>query len=246
MLRGEKIETELPGAIRLRTPAGDSPPLAVHRPGRLAYERALELQEELVRRKLDGEAGDHLLLLEHEPVYTLGRGARAQDLLGADRRLGVPVHRVGRGGGVTYHGPGQLVAYPIISLGAYGRDVHRYIRTLESISAAVLRRFGVEAAARPGLTGVWVEQRKIASIGVGVRRWVTFHGVALNISADLAYFRAIVPCAMPEVMMTSMEIELGAAPPMVAVESAFEACFRDAFGYAASSDSEALHPRGTS
>jgi len=218
-------------ANRSLAPEADRAQLRVHRLGRIAYEDALAQQEELVQRKLEGDAGDHLLLLEHEPVYTLGRGARAEDLLGADQRLGVPVHRVGRGGGVTYHGPGQLVAYPILSLAAHGRDVHRYVRSLEAVAEAVFRHYGIAAATRTGLTGVWVEERKIASIGVGVRRWVSFHGVALNVAPDLAYFRAIVPCAMPEVTMTSMENELASAPTLDEAGQVFEDCFRRTFGY---------------
>ena len=205
--------------------------LRVHQLGRVAYERGLEVQEALVQAKLEGDGDDHLLLLEHEPVFTLGRGARADDLLGAGERLGVPAHRVGRGGGVTYHGPGQLVAYPIVSLGAHGRDVHRYVRKLEEVTAATLRLYGVDAQPRTGLTGVWVQARKIASIGIGVRRWVTFHGAALNLSPDLDYFRAIVPCAMPEVTMTSIERETGRAPSLADAGHAFADCFRRMFGY---------------
>ena len=188
------------------------------------------MQEEFVERRLGGDAEDHLLLLEHEPVYTLGRGAREEDLLGADRILGVPVYRVGRGGGATYHGPGQLVAYPVLALAAQGRDVHRYVRRLEEVLVAVLDRFGIDAGTRAGLTGVWVGQRKIASIGVGVRRWVSFHGIALNVAPDLAYFRAIVPCAMPEVTMTSIEREIGRAPSQEEVQDVFEETFRATFG----------------
>lgn len=206
--------------------------LRVHRLGRIAYERGLERQEEVVEAKLAGDADDHLLLLEHDPVFTLGRGARLEDLLGADERLGVPVFRVGRGGGVTYHGPGQLVAYPIIALAAHGRDVHRYVRQLEQTLVDTAESFGIAAITREGLTGVWVEDRKLASIGIGVRRWVSFHGVALNVAPDLAYFRAIVPCAMPEVTMTSLERELGSAPPMAEVEAVYERCFRRVFGWA--------------
>jgi lipoate-protein ligase B len=207
--------------------------LRVHHLGRVGYARALALQEEIVQRKLGaaGESEDHLLLLEHEPVYTLGRGARAEDLLGADARLDVPVFRVGRGGGATYHGPGQLVAYPILSLAAHGRDVHRYVRQLEQVIVGVLERYRIAAARRAGLTGVWVAERKIASIGIGVRRWVTWHGIALNVSPDLAYFRAIVPCAMPEVTMTSIARETGAAPPLAEVERAFADRFRAIFGF---------------
>jgi len=204
--------------------------LRVHHLGRLSYEEALHRQEEMVQQKLDGDPDDHLLLLEHDPVFTLGRGARAEDLLGADERLGVPVFRVGRGGGVTYHGPGQMVGYPILALSAHGRDVHRYVRQLEAALVETVEYYGIAAQTRPGLTGVWVEERKIASIGIGVRRWVSLHGVALNVAPDLAYFRAIVPCAMPEVTMTSLERELGTAPPLAEVEGVFERCFRRAFG----------------
>lgn len=213
-------------------------PLIVHRLGRIEYGRALEIQEELVAAKLGGAATDHLLLLEHESVYTLGRGARAEDLQGADARLGVPVFRVGRGGGVTYHGPGQLVAYPILALAAHGRDVHRYVRRLESTIVAFLRGFGVDAAPRPGSTGVWVSDGKIASIGVGIRRWVSLHGIAVNVAPDLAYFRAIVPCAMPEARMTSIEAENGCAPSLESAADAFESCFRAEFGYGVTTPAE--------
>jgi lipoate-protein ligase B len=207
-------------------------PLRVERLGRIDYSGALALQERCVAAKLAGEMDDSLLLLEHDPVYTLGRGAKEADLLGAPERLGVAAYRVGRGGGVTYHGPGQLVAYPIIALAAHGRDVHRYIGRLESTLIDVCADFGVAARRCDGLTGVWVEDRKIASIGVGVRRWVTFHGVALNVDPDLDYFRAIVPCAMPEVRMTSLALESGASPSMEAVQDAFVRRFRQTFGYA--------------
>lgn len=215
--------------------AEQSRSLRLHRLGRTAYDAALERQEELVAAKLAGDEEDHLLLLEHEPVYTLGRGARSEDLLGADQRLGVPVFRVSRGGGVTWHGPGQLVAYPIVALAARGRDVHRYIRQLEATLVATLKRFEIEAQTREGLTGVWVDDRKIASIGVGVRRWVSFHGIALNVAPDLAYFRAVVPCAMPDVTMTSIERETGSTASVDDAGIVFEECFRQTFGYAPSS-----------
>ena len=182
--------------------------------------------------KLAGITDDFLLLLEHEPVYTLGRGARESDLLGAPERFGVPVFRVGRGGGVTYHGPGQLVAYPIVTLARQGRDVHRYVRRLEEVLIGVCAVFGVEAFRRRGLTGVWVRNGKIASIGVGVRRWVAFHGAALNVNTDLAYFQAIVPCAMPGLAVTSLGRELEQGLDMTAVAGVFERQFRHVFGYA--------------
>ena len=199
--------------------------------GMSPYAAALALQEELLARKSGGAADDYLLLLEHEPVYTLGRGADAADLLGADQFFGVPVFRVGRGGGVTFHGPGQLVAYPIITLHRGGRDVHRYVRTLEDVLIAVCGEFRIDAQRRAGLTGVWVGDAKIASIGVGVRRWTTFHGIALNVSTDLRFFEAIVPCRMPEVRMTSMAVVLGAAPQMAEVRASFVRQFQAAFAY---------------
>lgn len=204
--------------------------LVVRELGVCPYASALALQEELVGRKIAGDADDYLLLLEHEPVYTLGRGAEERDLLGADMVLGVPVFRVSRGGGVTFHGPGQLVAYPIVMLRHGGRDVHRYVRTLEDVLIATCADFGIAGERRTGLTGVWVGSAKIASIGVGVRRWTTFHGIALNVSTDLRFFERIVPCRMPDVRMTSMALLLGRAPSMTDVRVAFERRFRNAFG----------------
>ncbi|MFI5396220.1 MAG: lipoyl(octanoyl) transferase LipB [Candidatus Binatia bacterium] len=199
--------------------------------GRCPYATALALQEDLVSRKVAGDAHDYLLVLEHELVYTLGRGANAADLLGADRTLGIPAFRVSRGGGVTFHGPGQLVAYPILTL-RHARDVHRYVHSLEEVLIRACAGFGLAAARRDGLTGVWVGAAKIASIGVGVRRWTTFHGIALNVSTDMRFFAQIVPCRMPELRLTSMAIELGTAPPMADVQAAFVHEFRSVFGYA--------------
>jgi lipoate-protein ligase B len=198
--------------------------------GTCPYADALALQEELVARKIAGDAVDYLLVLEHEPVYTLGRGADAADLLGADVALGIPAFRIGRGGGVTFHGPGQLVAYPIVGL-AHGRDVHRYVRALEEVLIRTCAAFAITACRHDGLTGVWVDEAKIASIGVGVRRWTTLHGVALNVSTDLRFFTQVVPCRMPAVRMTSMALELGTAPAMAEVQRALVAAFRSVFGY---------------
>jgi len=207
-------------------------PLIVHRLGRCDYAQALALQEDLLADKLAGAADDHLLLLEHPPVYTLGRGADAADLMGADQALGVPVFRVSRGGGVTFHGPGQLVAYPILTLAKARRDVRRYIEALEEVLIAVCSAFDVAAHRQQGQTGVWVRDRKVASIGVGIRHWTTWHGIALNVSTDLGYFAAVVACRLPDVRMTSLQELIGRAPSMADVETAFEHHFRRVFASA--------------
>jgi lipoate-protein ligase B len=169
--------------------------------GLVEYKRTLALQEELVKQRSQRQGEDMLLLLEHPPVYTLGRGGDERHVLNPRQ---VPVYRVGRGGDVTFHGPGQLVGYPILDLARRGRDVHAYLRTLELVLIAVLKEYGIHARRRDGLTGVWVGEEKIASIGVGVRRWITYHGFALNVDPDLAYFANIIPCGLPGVHMTSM------------------------------------------
>ncbi len=207
-------------------------PLRVRTLGRVRYADALALQESLVAAVAAGQAGDELLLLEHPPVYTLGRGADAADLCGAPERLGVPVYRVGRGGGATFHGPGQLVAYPILRLRGAGRDVHRYVRTLEAALIATCALFGVAADAPPGQTGVWVGERKIGSIGIGVRRGVAYHGVALNVSTDLSYFAHIVPCRTSGLAATSLAEVLGTAPAVVEVGRVFAECLAERMGLA--------------
>ena len=203
--------------------------LVVRDLGRLEYGRALAQQEDCLAARIADQIPDQLFLVEHDPVYTLGRGADAAELCGADVRLGVPVFRVSRGGGVTFHGPGQLVAYPIIKLGRAGRDVHRYMRQLEEVIIRTCADFGVAAERRAGATGVWVGEAKIASIGVGVRRWVTFHGLALNISTDLSFFRAIVPCRMPALEMTSMAELVAEAPTLPQAGATLSTRFRELF-----------------
>jgi len=188
--------------------------------GRLPYREALALQEELVALRRQQEE-DILLLLEHPPVVTLGRGAREAHLLlpeGERLRRGIALERVGRGGDVTYHGPGQLVGYPIVDLEPLGRDLHRYLRLLEATLIAVLDAFGLPGERVTGKTGVWIGGEKIASIGVGVRRWVSWHGFALNVGADLSGFDAIVPCGLPGVRMTSLERCLDRSIPLGEVE----------------------------
>lgn len=182
--------------------------LGVVAPGRVPYAHALEWQRALARARIDGRLGhDVLLLLEHPPVITLGRGSHAQHLLDT---AGVDVVEVERGGDVTYHGPGQLVGYPILDLRQHRPDLHWYLRTLEQALITSLDTLGLPAERRAGLTGVWTRGRKIASLGVHVKQWVTWHGFALNVSTDLQAFERIVPCGIAGVEMTSVGRELGA------------------------------------
>ena len=185
--------------------------------GRMAFAEALALQEELVaERKTNHSLGDELLLLEHEPVYTIGRTPDQTSLRGA-AHLPHPLFPINRGGQATYHGPGQLIGYPIIDLRKCGQDLHRYLRWLEDLLVETLADAGISATTRAGLTGVWLENRKIASIGVGVRHWITMHGFALNVSGDLSPFDKIIPCGIADVTMTSIEKETGAPHSVVEV-----------------------------
>jgi lipoyl(octanoyl) transferase len=187
--------------------------LVVHDLGRRPYDEVLELQRRLCQRRMAGELQDDVLLLvEHDPVITLGRGTRAQSLPIPPNQLarrGIPVFEVERGGDVTYHGPGQLVGYPVLDLQRHRPDLHWYLRQLEAVLIGGLGRLGIAAERNSGLTGVWTGGRKIASIGIHVKRWVTFHGFALNVTTDLTPFDLIVPCGIPNVVMTSVAKELG-------------------------------------
>lgn len=187
--------------------------LVVQDLGRRAYGEVLELQRDLCQRRIAGEISEDLLLLvEHEPVITLGRGTRPHSLpvpAAELERRGIPVFEVERGGDVTFHGPGQLVGYPIMNLREHREDLHWYLRRLEAALIGALDTLGIEAGANPGLTGVWSRGRKLASIGIHVKQWVTFHGFALNVNTDLSYFDLIVPCGIKDVVMTSVALELG-------------------------------------
>jgi lipoyl(octanoyl) transferase len=188
------------------------------RGGRTSYADALARQTELQAARLAGAAPDTLVLTEHEPVFTVGLRTGAAKHLVWDAamlsREGVVVHETNRGGDITYHGPGQLVAYPIVSLEAR-RDLHAYLRFLEDVLIATVARHGIVAARREGLTGIWVAERKLAAIGVSARRWVTMHGVALNVAPDLRHFGGIVPCGISasEGTVTSLAAELGTRCP---------------------------------
>lgn len=185
--------------------------LSVRWLGRMSFADALQLQETLVAEKrADNSLADKLLLLEHEPVYTIGRTPDQSSLRG-QVHLPHPLFPINRGGQATYHGPGQLIGYLIIDLRSYGQDLHRYLRWLEELLIEILAEVGIAASTRQGLTGVWVQDRKIASIGVGVRHWITMHGFALNVCGDLTPFDHIVPCGIANVTMTSVEKETGAS-----------------------------------
>jgi len=210
--------------------------LLVHDLGRRPYGEVLELQRRLCRARQTGElAEDLLLLVEHDPVVTLGRGTKETSLpLPPDalRQRGVEVFEVERGGDVTFHGPGQLVGYPILDLTHHRRDLHWYLRSVEAALIDALGALGIGAERNPGLTGVWTGGRKIASIGIHVKQWVTFHGFALNVATDLSYFDFIVPCGIPDVVMTSVVRELGArapADPAAATRAAVIAAFGRTF-----------------
>jgi lipoate-protein ligase B len=187
--------------------------LVVQDLGRRDYGEVLQLQRNLCQRRLSGEITEDLLLLvEHQPVVTLGRGTRVESLPIPAAELehrGIAVHEVERGGDVTFHGPGQLVGYPILNLTEHREDLHWYLRRLEAGLTGALDILGIVADPEPGLTGVWTRGRKIASIGIHVKRWVTFHGFALNVNTDLSYFDLIIPCGIRDVVMTSVAQELG-------------------------------------
>jgi len=182
--------------------------------GTVDYAEAHRLQEDLQAKRIAGEIGDTVLLLEHPPVLTLGRSAKEQHVLAPREVLearGIAVHEVGRGGDATYHGPGQLVAYPIIDLKPDRKDVRKYVWSLEETMIRTCGDFGLPATRIQGLNGAWTDDRKIGAVGVRISRWVTMHGLALNVDSDLSYFELIVPCGIPDKTVTSLSAELGRA-----------------------------------
>jgi lipoyl(octanoyl) transferase len=207
--------------------------LDVRRLGRVGYSESLALQAQLVEDRKAGRIGDTLLLLEHDPVFTLGRNARSENVLVPEdllRARGFEVFEVGRGGDVTYHGPGQVVGYPILDLAPDRCDVHRYVRDLEEVMIRTCADHGVEAGRIAGLTGAWVGDRKVGAIGVRLSRWVTSHGFALNVSTDLAPFGLIVPCGIANRGVTTLEQAAGRSVALADVLVGLESHFASVFG----------------
>jgi lipoate-protein ligase B len=233
----------MPEAPCIPTDQNQIYPFAVQDFGLSPYETIWALQKNLVEKRLSSEIENTLLLGEHLSVLTLGRNTHAENLLNPT----LPVINIERGGDVTYHGPGQLIAYPIFLLPAGERDLHQFLRNLETVIIQVLADFGLAGLRNPGWTGVWVENiagsdqirdkigpdklLKIASIGVAVRKWVTYHGLALNVHPDLAHFAQINPCGLPSAKMTSMQAQLGQEVSMAAVKSCLIQKFTTLAGY---------------
>lgn len=207
----------------------------MERLGRLGYAEGLDIQAERVRAVREGSVSETLFLLEHDPVLTRGTGTDAEHLL-ADAaeldRLGIELHDAGRGGDITYHGPGQLVGYPILDLKPDRKDLHRYLRDLEEVVIRTLARFGIEGWREEGLTGVWTERGKVAAIGVRVSSgWITSHGFALNVAPDLAHFGTIVPCGITDREVTSLARLLPEPPSVSEVASVAAEALAAVFGY---------------
>ncbi|MEE2903948.1 MAG: lipoyl(octanoyl) transferase LipB [Myxococcota bacterium] len=207
--------------------------LEVIRLGRISYGDAMKLMQERFEARLRGEVTDALFLLEHEPVLTLGRSADESNILIDRKRLaeqGVEVYHSGRGGDVTYHGPGQLVGYPVIELPKDRRDVRKYVHDIEELMIRVIAEYGIRGGRIDGKIGTWIdESRKIGAIGVRLSKWVTSHGFALNVSTDMQGFELIIPCGLKDLGVTSIERESGQAPTMKEVTDHAERVFREIF-----------------
>ena len=209
----------------------DMRPCELHDLGTIGYAQALAIQNDLVARRKLGEIPDQLLIVDHPHVITLGRNGRLDHLLASEevlRRSGIAFHPTDRGGDITYHGPGQIVGYPILDLREWKRDVVEYVRTIEQVIIDTLAAFRIEAGRVAGLTGVWAKEKKVAAIGVHISRWVTSHGFALNHTTDLTYFQYIVPCGLTK-PVTSMR-ELGSSAPRAQVTAELARQFARGFG----------------
>ncbi|MFW6457146.1 MAG: lipoyl(octanoyl) transferase LipB [Planctomycetota bacterium] len=202
---------------------------------RIPYDSAYERQQEMVERCLDSGGRDNfLMLVEHPPVITIGRSSEGDDVLVDSEQLrerDVDVVETNRGGKATFHGPGQLVVYPIIDLRGRGRDLHRYLRDLEGWLVSLLAGYDIEAEGKSSHTGVWIDGDKIASIGIAVRRWISYHGIALNVNNDMSFFELIIPCGLPDVRMISMKDVLDLELDMNAVAKKAARTFSNTFGF---------------
>jgi len=210
------------------TPANTA--LDIIRLGRKAYDEVWDRQKKLVDERRLGTVPDTLILVEHDPVYTLGKNSNENHLL-RSRDTNIPVYQIERGGDVTFHGPGQLVGYPILDLRDHCQSVSWYMRTLEEVLIQTLGQFCIEARRRVGLTGVWVGEEKIAALGVRLSRWVSMHGFALNVNTDINFFDGIIPCGIFEYDVTSMTRVLGKEVSMVEVEETLITIFRTLFSF---------------
>ncbi|SVA92775.1 uncharacterized protein METZ01_LOCUS145629 [marine metagenome] len=196
--------------------------------GNSSYKRTWELQKELQLQRIENKIDDTLLLVEHEPVYTFGKNTDENHLL-QNYPENVKLFHIERGGDITFHGPGQIVGYPIMDLHNYKMSISWYMRALEEVIIRSLDKFGISADRKDGLTGVWVEDEKIAALGVRISRWVTMHGFALNVNTDLTYYDSIIPCGIFDYGITSMEHILGEKQNMSKIKSILSAVFLDVF-----------------
>lgn len=198
------------------------------------YKNAWDLQKEIFNLRLNNKIEDTLLLLEHPHTYTLGKTARKEHLLENTASLkekSISVYDIDRGGDITYHGPGQLVGYPIIDLNNWQKDAHKYLRNLEEVIIMVLKEYNINAGREPKYTGVWVNDKKIAAIGIKISRWITMHGFAFNINPDLSFFSGIIPCGITDKGVTSLEKETGRTVNMESIKEVLLEKFKIAFGY---------------
>lgn len=202
--------------------------------GLVDYKVAWDLQKEIFNLRLQGEINDTFFLLEHPHTYTLGKVADKENLISNEeqlKELGVNVYEIDRGGDITYHGPGQIVGYPIINLNDWKQDTHEYLRGLEEVIMMTCIEYGIKTERNPKYTGVWIGQRKIAAIGIKVSRWITMHGFAFNINTDLNYFGGIIPCGIRDKEVTSLQKELGREISLTEVKEKLVDNFKKVFGY---------------
>ena len=209
--------------------------------GLVDYKEAWDLQKKIFELRRGNQIPDTFFMLQHPHTYTLGKVADKSNLLSSEEQLkdaGVSVYEIDRGGDITYHGPGQIVGYPIISLSGWKEDTHLYLRSLEEIIIQTLSSYGIESGRNPKYTGVWIGDRKIAAIGIKVSRWITMHGFAFNINTDLSFFNGIIPCGIKEKEVTSLQKELGREIDIDEVKNILIEKFTEVFGYSSYSVNE--------